>query len=158
MRTRSTLTQLIVQALATSKTGLVNAEIAKYVIKRRPETGLATIDSLLTQASKKGLINKRPTNGTAGKSKFIYSKVSKPSVASIIAQALQGKTRIDSLEVLQIVRSIRPEVKKNVVDTALSQLAKADKIIKSKTLMTDDNVISSQSKFVYTGKAANAAR
>lgn len=149
---RTTLTQLIVNALSKSKTGMVNAQIAKVVMKKRPGTTPETIDATLSAASKKGVISKKPTMGLMGKSKFVYSVTKEPSVRAVILESLKGKTRIDSMEVLQIVRSVLPKAKKNNVDATLSQMATRGEIVKSKTLMTDDNVISSQSKFVYTGK------
>lgn len=147
-----TLTQLIVKTIAASKTGLVNSQIAAKVQKRRPGTAPETIDAMLNYTSKKGLVQKTPTLGLMGKSKFVYSVPKAPSVRAIILETVKGKTKIDSLEIHMAVRSIRAEATKHQVDNALFQLAAEDKIVKSKNLMTDDNVISTQSKFVYTGK------
>lgn len=146
-----TITQLIAAALSKSKTGLVNYEIATIVQQQRHGTNAQTIDSTLSAATKKGVINKTPTLGTRGNSKFVYSVPKQPSISSVILQTLKNKTRIDSLEILQIVRSVRWNATKTEIDNSLFKLAANGKIIKSKSLMTDRNVISTQSKYVYTG-------
>lgn len=147
---RKTLAQLIVATLSKSKAGMVNSEIAAAVQKKRPGTPYESIDTTLTTASKKGLIDRTPTGGLMGKSKFVYSVQPNPSVRKVITESLNPKDRLDSQEVTSIVRSILPGATKANVDATLFRMAKLGEIIKSKTPMSDDNVTSSQSKFVYS--------
>jgi predicted transcriptional regulator len=148
---RKTLQQLVIEVLAKSKTGLVNSQIAEAVMKKRPSTSYTSIDSTLTQASKKGVIQKKPTLGTMGKSKFVYSVEKAPSVRKVLQEALKATDRLDSQEVASVVRSILPGATKANIDATLFQMAKRGELIKSKTLMTDNNVTSDASKYVYTG-------
>jgi hypothetical protein len=130
-----------------AKRPLVNAEIFKAVEKVRPSITAEVIDSMLTQTSKAGRIQKRPVTGK-GRSKFEYFVEKQPSVISVVRESVKG-SKIDSMEVYQVVRSIIPDAKKNAVDVALNQLIKRGEIVKSKTPMTDSNVISMHSKFLY---------
>lgn len=150
MATRKSLQSLIVEILSKSKSGMVNAQVAKAVLKKRPATSLASIDTTLTTASKKGTIQKVPTNGTMGKSKFVYSVAKQPSVRAVLLASMKAGDRLDSQEIATVVRSVLPGATKANIDTTLFNMSRKGELIKSKTLMTDTNVTSDASKYVYT--------
>lgn len=145
-----TLNQHVVEILSAAKRPLVNAEIRNALGARRPWTTAATVDVILHQASKKGLIEKKPVTGQ-GASKFLYSVPKPPSVASVVRSIVKG-SKIDSLEVFVTAQSVLPAVTKRAIDNALYALVKKAVINKSKNPMTDTNSISSQSKFLYSAK------
>lgn len=143
-----TVSDLIIAALRTSKTPLTNESIRKIVQRKRATVSRATIDTSLSTASKKGLINKTPATGLA-RSKFVYSAVRLPSTRKVVLASLTG-AKMDSLQVHSVVTSVLPTVQKDRVDNVLYKLAKDGVINKSKNPMTDSNTISSQSKFLYS--------
>jgi hypothetical protein len=146
-----TLNQHVVEILSAAKRPLQNQEIRQALGARRPWTTAATVDVILHQASKKGLIEKKPAPHNAFPSKFLYSVPKQPSVASVVRSIVKG-SKIDSLEVFMAARSVLPGVTKHAIDGALYQLVKKATINKSKNPMTDANSISSQSKFLYSAK------
>jgi len=148
---RTTLKQLIVDVLTKSKTGMVNSQIAQAVMKKRPSTSFTSIDATLTQASKQGVIQKKPTLGTMGKSKFVYSVEKAPSVRKVLLESLNTTDKLDSQEIATVVRSVLPGATRSTIDSTLFRMAARGEIVKSKTPMTDSNVTSNASKFVYGG-------
>jgi hypothetical protein len=137
----------IVKALQTAKKPLVYSEILSSVQVVKQGMEAETLDQVLFQAAKAGLIDKDPISGR-GRSRYVYSVAIQPSTTSIIRSVIT-KTKLDSLEVFLAVKSVKPTATKQSVDSALYSMSKAGEIIKSKNPMTDTNTISSQSKFLY---------
>lgn len=148
---RTTLTQHIVNILSTSsfKNGLVNNQIAAVLFFDGVDSSCATIDNALSIAAKKDIIQRRPSLGKFGNSKYVYYIRPAPSIVDVIRASIK-KSKIDSREVFLTVRSVLPTVSKSSIDSTLAHLVNKKEIIRSKNPMTDGNTTSSQSKFVYS--------
>jgi hypothetical protein len=143
-----TITSLIVAAIKSRKRSLTNSEIREYVQNRRYGTTAATIDTILTQASAKGIIEKTPTS-VHGRAKNLYSVPKKVSVRKVVLASLTG-SKMDSMQIHSVVCSVLPQARKKNVDQALLILSANGVINRSKNPMTDSNTISTQSKFLYS--------
>lgn len=142
------LNQLIIVAIKTAGRPLENYEIRKYVMRRRPSTSVASIDTSLNRESAKGTIIKTPAKGL-GTSKNLYSVPKLPKVSAVL-KAVLNKSKQDSMQLHSVVSSIIPNVTKKNVDQTLYRLVNAGAIQRSKNPMTDSNTISAQSKFLYS--------
>jgi len=146
MSKHQTLSQLVVAAIKKARRPLRNFEIQEFVAKKRPHTRAETLDTILYQASKAGVIGKLPLTGEV--SKFAYTEPNFSSITEATYNVLT-ETRLDSQQIFELVLSERPDAKKASVDQALYNLSNRGQIKKSKTPMTDANA-NSQSKFVYS--------
>lgn len=149
-----TLNQLVVEAVArTPKKALRNDQIRSYIQKRRPGTSAATVTEIIRQTAAAGEIAKIPVIGL-GQSKFVYTKATgtpyhRTGVTKLVKTVLTVN-KMDSREIFNSVLVLNANVTKEEVDNALYGLAKAGKIQKSKNPMTDQNTVSTQSKFLYS--------
>lgn len=145
---KPTVSTYIIQTLRNFKQTLENHEIREMVQSIYPKTSSATVDCTLSRLSKKMLINKLRTH-EHGRSKFLYSASRPISVSKLILRELKGLKPKDSAEIHSIVLKGRPNSSRSTTDSTLFNLVGRGKLKKSKTDMTDKNVISGSSKYVY---------
>jgi len=155
-----TLNSIIVTAVANAKRALRAHQIHTIVAKKRPGTSADTINTTLSTITKIGGLVKIPVSGE-GKAKFAYApgfnvKMTKRtwkniSVAKLVRTVLTVDAA-DSLDVFQKVHALNPQITRVQVQGALQDLvfAKKNPINRSKNPMTDENTVSSQSKFLYS--------
>jgi glycyl-tRNA synthetase beta subunit len=149
----STLNQIILKAVASSKRALRNHEIQAIVQRKRPGTAGSTVDTAISLAAKSNKLVKIPVFDE-GRAKFAYApgvgvKTATRGISAMIRTVLTANMA-DSYEIWAKVTHLDSSVTKRQVDFALAQLARTNKIAKSKNPMTDSNVSSTQSKYFYS--------
>lgn len=183
---KNSLTDLVLAAVARSKKGTaVNSEIRQFVLKKNPSANASTIDTILHKASKEGLLKRKSAIGTGlGNSKFEYQitnealrrvrraglidfyepalsapkkeRIPHGALSETIIEAVEKKSR-DMNELYSLVHAKFPTASRASVSNSLLRLSKLKLISKSKNPMTDSNVTSENSKFVYSKFGAKPA-
>jgi Fe2+ or Zn2+ uptake regulation protein len=142
----------LISIIATADRPLVNYEIRNEIQRIRPGTTAGTIDTVLTYLSNNGRLVRLPNPGSQQKYKYdVARSVGRAhlSTVTLVWEAVQSaKSTIDRKAVLETVRQVKAAASESAVDMALSRLAEAGVITRSKNLMTDTNA-NNQAKYVY---------
>lgn len=143
----STLKSLIITTIHNSKKALRRNEIFEKLIAKR-YVNQQTLDSTLHILSKEGLVSRVPLCGE--RAKFAYTRPAKPKTLPVLVKTVLSSDKMDSYEVWAKVSQLDSTVTKQEVDSTLFRLSREGRIIKSKTPMTDSNITSTQSKYLYS--------
>lgn len=147
---KKTIRQLIVDALTNSPQPMLNHEIRNFITKNgRPDIDSPVLDTMLWQLSRSGHIEKRAVRNKApSKNIYFICKPYKSTRAAVLDLLVSSKMKYDSKEIFDQL-GLRMNLSKKAVDVALYDLRIKGLIRRSKNPMTDTNIESLQSKFLY---------